>query len=348
MTGTTGARVSAHAPSRNSTRPPSCGTTRGKKGRDSWVSGGSRGFGNRPTSCFSACDKPRARGLKSADASGVHTMYRSILVPLDRSSFAERALPLALSIARRANARLDLAEVHADYALEDPRAGWAWSYDRQIDEEWRRQERLYLDVTAKRLASVSPVCVTTAVPPGSNLDAECVAAGILDRARDCGADLIVVATHARGLLSHPGLGSIADELIRRAGVPILVLPPGDTAPGLIPEPVLDNMLVPLDGSPLAEQVLVPALELARLMEASCDNPSGCSQAPCGRRGSGPSARGEGGRGVPERRRREAAAPGPARPDPGSRRPGRGRGRLEGGRCTDERADCPGHARPRWP
>ncbi len=197
-------------------------------------------------------------------------MYRSILVPLDRSSFAERALPLALGLARRANARLDLVEVHADYALEDPRAGWAWSYDRQTDNEWRRQERLYLDATAKWLASVSPVRITTAVPPGSNLDAECVAAGILDRARDCGTDLIVVATHARGLLSHPGLGSVADELIRRAGVPVLVLPPGDTVPGLIPEPALDELLIPLDGSPLAEQVLGPALGLARLMEASCD------------------------------------------------------------------------------
>ena len=51
-------------------------------------------------------------------------MYLSLLVPLDRSSFAEQALPLALSIARRANARLDLVEVHALYALEDPTAAW--------------------------------------------------------------------------------------------------------------------------------------------------------------------------------------------------------------------------------
>src|SRR5439155_14591928 len=51
-------------------------------------------------------------------------MYRSLLVPLDRTSFAEQALPLAVGIARRASARLDLVEVHALYALEDPTAGW--------------------------------------------------------------------------------------------------------------------------------------------------------------------------------------------------------------------------------
>ena len=43
-------------------------------------------------------------------------MYRSLLVPLDRSSIAEQALPLALSIARRANAWLDLVAADAGFA----------------------------------------------------------------------------------------------------------------------------------------------------------------------------------------------------------------------------------------
>jgi nucleotide-binding universal stress UspA family protein len=38
---------------------------------------------------------------------------------------------------------------------------------------------------------------------------------------------------------------------------------------VIPEPALDDILIPLDGSPLSEQVLGPAVELARLMEARC-------------------------------------------------------------------------------
>ena len=93
-------------------------------------------------------------------------MYPSLLVPLNRSSFAEHALPLALSIARRANARLDLVEVHALYALEDRTAGWV-PFEPERDAERKRQERLYLDATAKWLTSMSPVSATAGVLSGS-------------------------------------------------------------------------------------------------------------------------------------------------------------------------------------
>jgi nucleotide-binding universal stress UspA family protein len=195
-------------------------------------------------------------------------VYLSLLVPLDRSSFAEQALPLALSIARRANARLDLVEVHALYALDDPTAGWA-RFEPERDAECRQQEQLYLDTTARRVTTVSPVSVTATVLSGSAALAETVADSILEQARAGNADLIVMATHGRGPLSRFGVGSVADQLIRRACVPVLLVRPSETAPRTIPEPVLDNILIPLDGSPLAEQVLEPALDLARLMAARC-------------------------------------------------------------------------------
>lgn len=187
-------------------------------------------------------------------------MYRSLLVPLDRSSFAEQALPLALSIARRANARLDLVEVHD--------ASWA-PFDHQLDAECKRQEHAYLEATGQWLASASRVPITASVLSGMNTLAEMVADGILNRIRECRTDLIVLATHARGVLDRLSLGSIADELIRRAGVPVLVVPPRDTVPTLIPEPVVSDVLISLDGSPLAEQILDPAVELASLTEARC-------------------------------------------------------------------------------
>jgi nucleotide-binding universal stress UspA family protein len=195
-------------------------------------------------------------------------MYRSILVPLDRSPLSEQALPLALAIARRAEARLDLVVIHAHYDLEDTHACWA-PFDRPVDAEWMRREQDYLDATAKRLASTSPVPGTTALLAGSNLLAEFVADGILERAQACGTDLIVTATRARGFLDRLGYGSVADQLVRRASVPVLVLPPREAAPTLSPEPTLDDVLIPLDGSPLAEQVLGPALGLAGLMGSRC-------------------------------------------------------------------------------
>jgi nucleotide-binding universal stress UspA family protein len=195
-------------------------------------------------------------------------MYRSLLVPLDRSSFAERALPLALSIARRANARLDLVEVHALYALEDRTAGWV-SFEPERDAERKRQEQLYLDATAKWLTSMSLVSTTAGVLSGSAVLAATVADCILERARAGQADLIVMATHGRGPLSRFGNGSVTDELIRRARVPVLLVRASEPAPEIIPEPALANILILLDGSALAEQVLEPALDLARLMEARC-------------------------------------------------------------------------------
>jgi nucleotide-binding universal stress UspA family protein len=195
-------------------------------------------------------------------------MYLSLLVPLDRSSFAEQALPLALAVARRANARLDLVEVHALYSLEETHAGWV-PFEPARDAECRQQEQLYLDATAKWVTSVSPVAATVGVLPGSAVLPATVADSILERARDGKADLIVMTTHGRGPLGRFGLGSVADELVRRAGLPVLLVRPAANAPGIIPEPVVDNILVPLDGSALAEQVLEPALELAGLMEARC-------------------------------------------------------------------------------
>jgi nucleotide-binding universal stress UspA family protein len=196
-------------------------------------------------------------------------MYHTLLVPLDRSSLAEQALPLALHIARRAKARLELVEVHALYALEDPTSGWV-PFDPERDAQLRQQEQFYLDDTAHWVASVSPVSVTTCVSCGSAVLPDTTADGILERARAGQADLIVMATHGRGPLNRFWVGSVADEILRRAPVPVLLVRASARAPGIIPEPVLDNILIPLDGSPLAEQVLTPALDLARLMKARCN------------------------------------------------------------------------------
>jgi nucleotide-binding universal stress UspA family protein len=78
-----------------------------------------------------------------------------------------------------------------------------------------------------------------------------------------------MTTHGRGPVSRFFLGSVADELLRRSPVPLLLTRSHERAPALIPEPVLRNVLIPLDGSALAEQVLGPALDLARLMASRC-------------------------------------------------------------------------------
>ncbi len=189
-------------------------------------------------------------------------MFRNVFVPLDGTPFAEQALPWALSIARRAGAALDLVRVHVLYLLQEPVRDWV-PHGSDRDTAWKQQEQLYLDATAKWLTAVSPVPVRTAVVTGPEVD------GLVKRAGETGADLIVMTTHGRGPVGRFFLGGVADELLRRAGVPVLLARPREPAPSVLPEPAPENLLVPLDGSALAEQALGPAADLASLAEGRC-------------------------------------------------------------------------------
>ena len=79
----------------------------------------------------------------------------------------------------------------------------------------------------------------------------------------------MMTTHGHGPLSRFWLGSVADEMVRRATTPILLVRPHEKAIDLAAEPVLRHILIPLDGSALAEQVLGPAAALGSLLQ--CDD-----------------------------------------------------------------------------
>jgi nucleotide-binding universal stress UspA family protein len=71
------------------------------------------------------------------------------------------------------------------------------------------------------------------------------------------AQLVVMATHGRGPLMRAGLGSVADQVVRKGTVPVLLIRPDEDSPEieLEPSPPLLRVLVPLDGSELAEMAL---------------------------------------------------------------------------------------------
>jgi len=68
-------------------------------------------------------------------------MYRALLVPLDGSTFAEHALPLALGIARRAGAELRVVRVHVPFALMYADSMSPFAY--QAEAAAMEQERAY-------------------------------------------------------------------------------------------------------------------------------------------------------------------------------------------------------------
>ena len=187
-------------------------------------------------------------------------MYRSLLVPLDGSPFAEQALPMALSLARRAGASVHVVLVHVPFTAvyADSIAPGTCEAEASALE----QQRVYLGGIVKRLAGLSSAPVTSAL-----LEGQVVAETLNAHATATGADLLVMTTHGRGPLSRFWLGSVADELVRRATTPILLVRPQEKAPDLDAEPVMRHILVPLDGSDLAEKVLEAAVGLGGLLEA---------------------------------------------------------------------------------
>jgi nucleotide-binding universal stress UspA family protein len=182
-------------------------------------------------------------------------LYRSIFVPLDGSPFAEQALPLAAEIARRAGAILQVALVHHPIpalatALEVP------EIETQLDQEARLRERTYLDGIVTRLRESANIPVSAVVLDGAVADA------LQGQIEATGTDLVVSTTHGRGPMSRFWLGSVADQLMRRLHVPLLLVRPG-ADPALAPKSV-GKMLIALDGSPFAERALVGATALGRV------------------------------------------------------------------------------------
>ena len=84
--------------------------------------------------------------------------------------------------------------------------------------------------------------------------------------RELAPDLVVMTTHGRGGIRRAWLGSVTDQLIRSAEIPVLVVRPGEEG-AAEPSAQISEILVPLDGSPLAEAALESAMELARLWDA---------------------------------------------------------------------------------
>jgi len=184
-------------------------------------------------------------------------MIRSILVPLDGSPFAEHALPLALSLARRTGATLHLAQVHVPVLYVDG----PMLLDDSLNRASLERERAYLDALTQRLREQTKAPIHPVMPIGG------VADELIEQARLCATDLIVMTTHGRGALSRFWLGSVADELIRHAPAPVLLVRPHDGPVDLAAEPPLQRILIPLDGSPVAERVLATAVAVGAVVQA---------------------------------------------------------------------------------
>lgn len=184
--------------------------------------------------------------------------FRTVLVPLDGSPLAEQAVPLAARLAQRAGSKLRLVLVHQ--LPSAPLDAVAAKLFTSIELATRKAERGYLRAVQARLRDGGTrlsSAVTLTGTPGPAL---------VRYVRELGVDLVVMATHGRGGLRRAWLGSVADHLIRNLEIPVLLVRPreGEEAPAGATE--ASQILVPLDGSPLAEEALEAAAALARVWD----------------------------------------------------------------------------------
>lgn len=186
-------------------------------------------------------------------------MYSTILVPYDGSEFGRRALALAVEIARRSEASILLLQVLGTIRAAEP--GEAPESLVEADRARREARRDDVERTAARVREEG-VEATGRLEEGRVSDT-------LVRVADEEADLVVMATHGRGPFTRFWLGSVADALARRCAVPLLLVKPGEEEGGSPPGPEsLERIVVPLDGSEVAEAVLPSATALGGLFGAS--------------------------------------------------------------------------------
>lgn len=193
-------------------------------------------------------------------------MFTRILVPLDGSARAERALPIAARIARASTANpapcivlVRAVPIPVTYGITYESQHLRWRLLRDEAEE----AQTYLDEIAHS-AQVADLPIESVVEVGTPANV------ILDVADKHTVDLMVMMSHGRTGLARWVLGSVAEHVVHHARPPVLVMRGHDDVTGDITRADADHplcFLVPLDGSPLAETALAPARALALSLAA---------------------------------------------------------------------------------
>jgi nucleotide-binding universal stress UspA family protein len=173
-------------------------------------------------------------------------MYRSIIVPTDGSSLAARAVRCAEFVAASCKAKVTIVQVVPSAGSNATDEAVAVQTDEVV------QAQAHVDELRESLPP--EVEAESAVTVGE------AATEILTEARERQADLIVMSTHGRSGIGRWIYGSVADEVMRHAAVPVLLVPPH--AHKVWPRDRAPRILVPLDGSELAFGAIHVADELA--------------------------------------------------------------------------------------
>ncbi len=183
-------------------------------------------------------------------------MKNHYLVPLDGSPLGEHALPWARALSHRTGRPVELIRCYESlanlYMLPEFASPGVTSLDEgavteQLDEYLAEQARKFpADKVATARYEGDPASV------------------ILERGKLSEVEAVVMASHGRGGLGRWLLGSVATKVVRGSQFPVLVV---NASAQVDENPSPKRILVPLDGSRVAEVALEEGAKLARIFDA---------------------------------------------------------------------------------
>ena len=174
-------------------------------------------------------------------------MFKKILVPVDGSERAEKALIPALALARAADGEVIMMRV-PEYGNELVTRAAGLSFMKEKEQEAKRKlcKNYLRGVRQTHMDYDTPIRIEV-------IDGD-PAGAILDTVVAEAIDLIVMTTHGRTGIGRWVYGSVTERVLRNAPCPVLALR-NELTP--------THIVIPLDGSELAEQSIKPAVNIAR-------------------------------------------------------------------------------------
>lgn len=143
-------------------------------------------------------------------------MYKHLLAATDGSELAMKGVDQALGLARALGARITIATVTEPWTTvaygEMPLGFPVEEYEKNAAENAER-----VLVGARAAATKAGVACETV-----HIKDQFPAEGLIDAAKQCGCDLIVMASHGRRGLSRLMLGSQAHRVVTLSTVPVLI------------------------------------------------------------------------------------------------------------------------------
>lgn len=153
-------------------------------------------------------------------------MITKILIGIDDSKYAEHAAAYGFDIARKFNASIGLVNIIEPVILPPATTGT----DPLMNNSFENTGIAELEMMAIQNNHAADVIESTIKKFGEGIQVShftgfgSTADGIIDCAKEFGADLIVVGTHKRSGLNRLLEGSVAEHVVRHAEVPVLVVP----------------------------------------------------------------------------------------------------------------------------